>query len=127
MANAAKKLAPTRGVPITDPAFVPEYDEDGIIINDPDALPLTEEQLARMKPRNPSKVRGLPLAMLRKGAGLSQGDVSAKSGMLQPQISKVEGAGDEIQVSTLRRYIEALGGKLELRMVSPHGSWKIKL
>lgn len=127
MGNAAKKLAPTRGVPITDPAFVPEYNDEGIITNDPDC-PVADERPSRPRRRRAHKPRGLPLSALRKGAGVPQTELAERAGMLQPQVSKIEASGEELQVSTLRRYIEAIGGKLEIHMSRPEGGmWKITL
>lgn len=53
------------------------------------------------------------LRELRKLAGVTQGQVSDAMGMDQGQISRFERADDRL-LSTLRRYVEALGGELEI-------------
>jgi transcriptional regulator with XRE-family HTH domain len=58
------------------------------------------------------------LARLREQAGLSQTDVARALGMTQARVSKIERA-EELQLSTLQRYIEALGGRLEVRAMFP--------
>ena len=50
---------------------------------------------------------------LRKRSGKSQGDVAKAMAVAQPTVAKIE-AGEDPKVSTVRRYIEALGGKVEL-------------
>ena len=128
MAQAAKKLAPTRGVPITDPSFVPEYDDDGIVTNDPDAPITTEEDLRRAVPAR-HRGRAVSLATLRKGRGLSQVEVAkASAGLDQAHVSKLEREGADMMVSTLRKYVEALGAELELHVVvKGASSWRVKL
>lgn len=55
----------------------------------------------------------LDLRTLRESAGVSQVEVSERSGISQSEISKVERRDDHL-VSTLRRYVEAVGGRLEV-------------
>lgn len=58
--------------------------------------------------------QGVSLARLRsKFLGLTQKEAAAKTGMAQSGISKLEHRGDH-RLSTLRKYIEALDGKLEV-------------
>lgn len=56
------------------------------------------------------------LARLRERAGLTQTDVAELLGVSQARVSKLERAED-VQLSTLQRYVEALGGRLEVRAV----------
>ena len=58
----------------------------------------------------------LPLRTLREAAGKTQAEVADASGIHQSDISRLEGreSFDDCQVATLRRYIEALGGRLDL-------------
>jgi len=58
----------------------------------------------------------LTLRALREGAGRTQVEVRDASGIDQGDISRLEGreSFDEYQLSTLERYISALGGSLEL-------------
>ena len=53
------------------------------------------------------------LVEIRKLTGKSQRELAEALGIKQPSLSKLEGQSD-IQVSTLRRLIEALGGQLEI-------------
>lgn len=60
------------------------------------------------------------LGEIRRESGLTQNDLAQKLGIRQPSLSKLE-AQDDMQVSTLRRIIAALGGELELVAHLPQG------
>ena len=61
----------------------------------------------------------LPLRVLREGSGKTQVEVSGATKMDQGDISRLERRHDfdDCQVATLRRYVESLGGTLELTAV----------
>ena len=71
--------------------------------------------------------RGVHLTMrtLREAAGKTQIDVAAASQINQADVSRLESREDfdDYQVSTLRRYLAALGGQLEI--VGAFGNKKI--
>ena len=87
------------------------------------AKKLTENE-ASYNPAKAKWVRGrhagkplrVTLATARSAAAKTQVQVSEASGMAQGDVSKLERRDslDEVQVSTLRRYVEALGGDLEI-------------
>src|SRR5579872_1130770 len=58
------------------------------------------------------------LAALREERGLTQAEVARRMGTVQPHIARVE-ARDDVYLSTLASYIEALGGELRLQAVFP--------
>lgn len=60
----------------------------------------------------------LTLQELRKAAGLTQAEVSQELGMPQSNVSRLE-KGADMLLSTLRQYVEALGGKLNLTVELP--------
>ncbi len=53
------------------------------------------------------------LQELRKLAGKTQTQLASATKMNQPELSRIERRDDHL-LSTLRRYIEALGGELEV-------------
>jgi len=53
------------------------------------------------------------LRQLRKAAGKAQADIAAVLKIRQPSVSKIERQAD-MYLSTLRNYVEAIGGELEL-------------
>ena len=63
----------------------------------------------------------MPLQELRQARKLSQEALAAELETSQSNVSKLEGRVD-VYVSTLRRYIEALGGELEIVARFPDGS-----
>ena len=58
----------------------------------------------------------LELAAIRKELGLTQVDVAGRLGVSQGNVSELE-RREDLYLSTLREYIEALGGRLELTAV----------
>jgi transcriptional regulator with XRE-family HTH domain len=66
----------------------------------------------------------LLLSEVRHLAGKSQQEVAETLGMKQPSLSKLEKQGD-MQISTLRKIINALGGELEVLARFPKGTVKI--
>lgn len=70
-----------------------------------------------------ARLKRLPLSTLRAAAGVTQSDVAQITGIDQGDISRLERRAtfDDVQVSTLRRYLEAVGGRLELLAVFPRG------
>lgn len=60
------------------------------------------------------------LYKLRRRRGTTQAALAEYLGVTQANVSRIEHAKD-VRLSTLRRYVEALGGKLEIRAVFPDG------
>jgi transcriptional regulator with XRE-family HTH domain len=86
-----------------------------------------------MKPENLRKARAkakkmmaeMLLAEIRKEAGFTQEDIARALGVKQPSLSKLE-SQDDMQISTLQRLIQALGGQLELIAHLPGGDIRIR-
>ena len=53
------------------------------------------------------------LAELRRAAGKAQVDIAAALNIKQPSVSRIEKQAD-MYLSTLRNYVEAIGGRLDL-------------
>lgn len=62
------------------------------------------------------------LRELRLATGKVQAEIAAALNIRQPSISKLEKQTD-MHLSTLRSYVEAIGGELELVVRLPHGGW----
>jgi len=80
--------------------------------------------IARAKGRARAEVEELTLQELRKGLSKTQVDVARSAEMTQGELSRLEARGDH-RISTLRRYVEALGGELEVAAV--FGGRRVKL
>lgn len=65
--------------------------------------------------RRPSKSGPAPMTLrsLRESVGKTQAEVARKTAMSQPQLSRVEARRDHL-TSTLRKYVRALGGEVEI-------------
>jgi transcriptional regulator with XRE-family HTH domain len=77
--------------------------------------PLNEERVAAYKRLMDAEIR---LSELRGRRGLSQSAVADALSVSQPNVSRIE-QEDDVYLSTLARYVEALGGHLEVRAVFP--------
>ena len=88
-----------------------------------------ETEPVRVLGRGLRAQRGVRLTMrvVREAAGKTQVDVAAESQMDQADVSRLESREEfaDCQVSTLQRYVTALGGNLEL--VAAFGNKKIVL
>ncbi len=76
---------------------------------------MTPEQRARSDARLKEMKIGMLIAELREQSGMTQQEIADKLGITQPSISQME-AGQEIQLTTLRKLIGALGGEVVLHM-----------
>jgi transcriptional regulator with XRE-family HTH domain len=84
----------------------------------------TKRTRARAARRTKELLGELLLSELRQLAGKSQQQLAAALGIRQPSLSKLENQ-DDMQISTLRRIVQALGGKLEVIAKFPKGAVKI--
>ena len=83
------------------------------------------KQLARAKAEAKEMMAAMVLTELRKHSDLTQEELAEKLGIKQPTLSRLEGQSD-MQISTLCRFIEAIGGNLELIAHLPNGDVRIK-
>jgi DNA-binding XRE family transcriptional regulator len=74
------------------------------------ARPGVSERLAAKRAETLEELR---LYELRHGEALSQAELAGRLEVTQGAISKLENA-DDVRVSTVRQYLEALGARLEL-------------
>jgi predicted transcriptional regulator len=79
---------------------------------------------ARVRARVAANVEELTLKGMRQELELTQAEVGRSAEMTQSELSRLESRTDHL-TSTLRRYIEALGGKLEITAV--FGQRRVKL
>jgi len=73
----------------------------------------TPARRARVAAKAAALREAMTLEELRKARSLSQEEVASALMVNQPAVAKLEKRGD-MHVSNLRRYIEALGGTLEI-------------
>jgi hypothetical protein len=96
--------------------------------DDDDSFDFSRARVVRRGPKRSRPLR-MTLRALRTAAGLTQAEVSEATGIAQADISRIErkdaGDLDELVISTLRRYLGAVGGKLELTAVFPKTGHRI--
>lgn len=73
----------------------------------------TTEELRQLDQEVENELMEMDLRALREAMGLTQGELAQRIEITQSQLSKLE-RRDDHRISTLRRYIQALGGSLEI-------------
>ncbi|MCL0792511.1 helix-turn-helix transcriptional regulator [Klebsiella pneumoniae] len=74
-----------------------------------------------MKEMSDEMILEVGLQMMREELQLSQKYVAEMMGVSQPAITQLEQRGNDLKLATLKRYIEAMGGKLSLDVELPTG------
>ncbi len=74
---------------------------------------LAPEVMERIKRDTQRELLEMSLRVLRESAGKTQEEMAELTEMSQSQLSRVERRDDHL-LSTLRRYVEALGGEIEV-------------
>jgi hypothetical protein len=74
-------------------------------------LDIARARIVRRGPKNP--LPRFSLRMVREGIGRTQEEVARTAQMDQGDVSRLE-QRDDVKLSTLRRYLRALGGELDL-------------
>jgi helix-turn-helix protein len=85
---------------------------------------MSPDRRARNEARTQELLAEMPLNELRRARDLTQVTLAQAMGTAQGEISKIEQRTD-CYVSTLRSYIEAMGGELEIVARFPDGAVKI--
>jgi transcriptional regulator with XRE-family HTH domain len=85
---------------------------------------MPKERQVRIRRRTDELLAELPLQELRKARELSQEELAEALGVNQATISKLERRAD-MYISTLRRFVEALGGELEITARFREGTVRI--
>jgi transcriptional regulator with XRE-family HTH domain len=78
----------------------------------------TAEERAEIRRRAQEKIAGLRLAQIREAQHLTQQEAAQAMGVSQAALSKLE-RRPNVTVGALQRYIEALGGMLEVNVLLP--------
>jgi hypothetical protein len=82
------------------------------------------QAIERVIRRARAQLEELTLQELRQGLVKTQVDVARAAEMTQSELSRLESRADH-RISTLRRYVEALGGELEIAAI--FGGRRVKL
>ncbi|AOP85842.1 transcriptional regulator [Enterobacter kobei] len=86
---------------------------------------LMAQQSAESQERIAAKVdvirRIVALNQLREELNISQTELAAAMGVKQPTVAKIEQLGNDPRLSTLKRYVSALGGEMSIDVTLPNG------
>lgn len=85
---------------------------------------MAPERRARNAAATAALLAEMPLSELRRARQMTQETLAELLDTSQPEISKIERRTD-VYLSTLRRYIEAMGGELEIVARFPEGAVRI--
>jgi DNA-binding XRE family transcriptional regulator len=80
--------------------------------------PMTAERRARIDAIKEGMVAAERLFELRSAVGVTQVELAERLGVSQGNVSELE-RRDDLFLSTLRGYVESLGGRLEIAAVFP--------
>ena len=76
---------------------------------------LDEARIAEHRRQLRAQVRAQRLSAIREASGLNQTDVAARLGVSQSRVSRIErGELDHTEIATVRAYVGALGGEVEI-------------
>ena len=88
--------------------------------------PPREAGVAEHRARMDAEVRAYHLREIREGQGMTQVDLAERMHVTQPSVSALErGEIERAGIATIRAYVEALGGTLDV--VANFGDQKIVL
>jgi predicted XRE-type DNA-binding protein len=85
---------------------------------------LSDGSRARIQKRVQDALEEMPLAELRQARKFTQQQIAESLKIKQASVSKMECQTD-MYISTIRKYVEAMGGRLEIIAKFPEGSVKI--
>ncbi|EGK07210.1 helix-turn-helix domain-containing protein [Psychrobacter sanguinis] len=61
------------------------------------------------------------LYRIREELEISQKELAKTLGIKQPSLSAIENRGNDLKISTMKKYVEAMGGKLRIDVELPTG------
>lgn len=85
-------------------------------------MPSASRQRAQARARR--MLAEMLLPEMRRLSGMTQVELAQALGIKQPTLSRIE-SQDDMQVSTLQRIVEALGGQLDIVVHLPAGDYRL--
>ena len=88
-----------------------------------------KELMAKQSPESQARIAAkveemrqtIALHQLREELNISQTEMAAAMGIKQPTLAKMEQADNDPRLSTLKRYVAAVGGELSIDVKLPNG------
>ncbi|MFC6011891.1 helix-turn-helix domain-containing protein [Nocardia lasii] len=91
---------------------------------DPRSAPERARGIQQARERHEAYLRGHQLAEMRRSAGLTQTQLAEVLGVSQARVSKIE-SGEASGIDTVRAYVAALGGSVEVIATVGSRSWRV--
>ena len=86
---------------------------------------LSDTSKASIQERVKAALEEMPLSELRQARKFTQQQIAQSLKIKQASVSKMESQTD-MYISTIRKYIEAMGGELEIVAKFPEGNVKVE-
>ncbi|MBO4576628.1 MAG: XRE family transcriptional regulator [Neisseriaceae bacterium] len=83
---------------------------------------LPQEEQEKIRQIKDEMMIDLQLNNIREELEITQKELAETLGIAQPSVVALEKRGKDIKLSSLKRYIEAMGGKLSLSVELPNNS-----
>ena len=88
-----------------------------------------DELLASRSPESQARIQEIAdelllanqLYRIREELEISQKQLAEALGIKQPSLSAIENRGNDLKISTMKKYVEAMGGKLRIDVELPTG------
>ncbi|MDN3454608.1 helix-turn-helix domain-containing protein [Psychrobacter sp. APC 3350] len=88
-----------------------------------------KDMLSERSPESQARIQRMASEMrletqlykLREEMGVSQKALAELLGIKQPSLSAIENRGHDLKIETMKRYVEAMGGKLSMNVELPTG------
>lgn len=79
------------------------------------------ERGEKIEARAEEMIREITLAQMREELQMSQTELATALGVKQPAVARMENPDNDPRLSTLKRYVTALGGELYIDVKLPSG------
>lgn len=83
--------------------------------------PMTPEREAAIAAETDELRTEIELHSLREQRGVTQQALAEALKLSRPRVSTIEKSGEDLRLSTVQRYVEALGGRLEINAIFDDG------
>lgn len=100
---------------------------EGYVLHDDVLATLPSERRENILAKSRRLVLASELKDLREKRQMTQKQVADVMGVARPTVNQLEKRGGNIRFSTLKRYVEAVGGSLEVSVRLPSGVTRLRL
>ena len=81
----------------------------------------TAKSQARIEKQANNMLMEVRIQAIRDELALSQSELAAAMGISQPSVAALEQRGVDMKISSMKRYVEAAGGKMRIDIELPNG------